>query len=186
MDSNRNNSSNIRIHEEQDRLNSSSKAPSQEDVICAICQEKEGKYTCPKCDKLYCSLDCYKSMKHENCSEGFYKQNVKENLSTGTDLDEKKRMLDILDKFGDSGKGNNSNNEWKYEMPEDVKKKRKEIEDELCANIKDDGNDDELNKEDIEELEKVVDGSSVEELWGMLTEEEKMEFKKMIDTEGLH
>jgi hypothetical protein len=34
--------------------------------LCVVCGEKEGKYKCPKCHKLYCSVQCSKKHK-ENC-----------------------------------------------------------------------------------------------------------------------
>jgi hypothetical protein len=33
-------------------------------MLCNICNEKESKYTCPKCKFKYCSLVCFKSEKH--------------------------------------------------------------------------------------------------------------------------
>lgn len=168
----------IRIHENQE-LPTPSKAPSQSDVVCSICMKKQGQYTCPKCDQLYCSLDCYKSEKHQNCSESFYEGNVKDELALdkGVDAEEKKRMLDVLDKYGEGAA-----DEWKYELPDDAKKKRKELEEQL-ANQEDE--DEDISPEDLQELEKVVDQSSVEQLWEMLTEEEKAEFKKMLSSEEL-
>lgn len=170
----------IRIHEET-KPKKSSKAPSQSDVVCSICGKKQGQYTCPKCDLLYCSLDCYKSEKHQGCSESFYEENVKEELALdpGVDTEEKKRMLEVLDKYGEG-----ATDEWKYQLPEDAKKKRKELEEQL-ANQEGEDEDEDISPEDLQELEKVVDQSSVEQLWGMLTEEEKAEFKKMLSSEEL-
>lgn len=93
------------------------------------------------------------------------------------DAEEKKRMLDVLDKYGEGAA-----DEWKYELPDDAKKKRKELEEQL-ANQEDE--DEDISPEDLQELEKVVDQSSVEQLWEMLTEEEKAEFKKMLSSEEL-
>lgn len=33
---------------------------------CAICEEREAKYRCPKCFIRYCSLVCFKSEKHNH------------------------------------------------------------------------------------------------------------------------
>ena len=40
---------------------------------CAFCVEETSKYTCPRCNLCYCSTACYKSEKHLQCSENFYK-----------------------------------------------------------------------------------------------------------------
>jgi len=41
--------------------------------MCPLCLKVEAKYTCPRCQSPYCSVDCYRSEKHMNCSESFYK-----------------------------------------------------------------------------------------------------------------
>ncbi|PVU95487.1 hypothetical protein BB561_001799 [Smittium simulii] len=46
---------------------------------CEICASTVSKYTCPKCEIEYCSLECYKNEKHIQCSEGFYKTQIEEN-----------------------------------------------------------------------------------------------------------
>lgn len=46
------------------------------------CNEKPRRYICPKCNIQYCSVDCYKSPAHSDCSENFYKQCVEETLKT--------------------------------------------------------------------------------------------------------
>ena len=45
---------------------------------CIMCK-KVGKYICPKCKKFYCNLECYKCH-NEDCTEGFYKENVEQQL----------------------------------------------------------------------------------------------------------
>ena len=41
--------------------------------VCPLCLKQPSKYTCPRCNTRYCSVDCYKSEKHRDCSEIFYK-----------------------------------------------------------------------------------------------------------------
>lgn len=49
---------------------------------CAFCTaESRDLYKCPKCDRFYCSLKCYKNEKHWICSEKFYKQQVEEHVN---------------------------------------------------------------------------------------------------------
>eukprot|EP00117_Sycon_ciliatum_P036707 scpid20919/ scgid27595/ Zinc finger HIT domain-containing protein 2 len=49
--------------------------------LCGICNVKEFRYTCPKCNVPYCSVDCYKNESHLNCSEEFYKECVMKQLA---------------------------------------------------------------------------------------------------------
>ncbi|CAD5111977.1 DgyrCDS1231 [Dimorphilus gyrociliatus] len=67
---------------------------------CFFCQEKEAKYTCPKCNYPYCSLVCYKGEKHLNCSENFYKECFVEGLKDmNNDDGNKRKMIEILNKM---------------------------------------------------------------------------------------
>lgn len=66
------------------------------------------KYSCPRCNILYCSVNCYKSEAHLQCSETFYKDCVVQEMalqskkanSTLDDIpgpsDDIKRMYAIL------------------------------------------------------------------------------------------
>ncbi|KAG7365049.1 2-oxyglutarate/Fe(II) oxygenase [Nitzschia inconspicua] len=59
------------------------------DIICRVCHKQQAKYTCPRCERPYCSLDCYRN--HNNstddgsneisCTEEFYKTKVNALLS---------------------------------------------------------------------------------------------------------
>ncbi|XP_052868944.1 zinc finger HIT domain-containing protein 2 [Anopheles cruzii] len=48
---------------------------------CKICETKRSKYVCPRCNIPYCSVACYKSQRHLECSEGFYRENVVQELA---------------------------------------------------------------------------------------------------------
>jgi hypothetical protein len=67
---------------------------------CHFCNQHIAKYICPRCNQGYCSVGCYRSQKHEECSEGFYKQQVKEEIGgiKGTD-EEREKMLETLKKY---------------------------------------------------------------------------------------
>lgn len=54
--------------------------------VCEFCSAGEGSYTCPRCNKDYCGLACYQSIKHSRCSEDFYKECVKAELGKGDKL----------------------------------------------------------------------------------------------------
>ena len=65
---------------------------------CELCSERDSLYTCPKCNKLYCSMNCYRDPnKHLECSESFYQEQVINELKMCKIDDESKhRMVDIL------------------------------------------------------------------------------------------
>ncbi|CAI4222305.1 unnamed protein product [Auanema sp. JU1783] len=48
---------------------------------CEFClTEGRELYCCPKCNVNYCSIRCYRNEKHNNCTEVFYKECVKQQL----------------------------------------------------------------------------------------------------------
>lgn len=66
---------------------------------CSFCNESRSNYSCPKCGQFYCSVTCYKSEKHLNCTELFYKKCVEDELrlqSRETNDETKKRTLEII------------------------------------------------------------------------------------------
>lgn len=79
--------------------------------ICILlsCTGNPSRYVCPKCGAPYCSLTCYKSSIHLECTEQFYKDCIQEELGVQDSEDVGKReMIDILKRvYGeneDSGK----------------------------------------------------------------------------------
>jgi hypothetical protein len=57
----------------------------------------KGIYVCPRCNILYCSLPCYQSELHLNCSEAFYKECVMEDMKCQEiDRISKTKMNEIL------------------------------------------------------------------------------------------
>eukprot|EP01089_Gocevia_fonbrunei_P013202 TRINITY_DN3319_c0_g2_i1.p1 TRINITY_DN3319_c0_g2~~TRINITY_DN3319_c0_g2_i1.p1 ORF type:complete len:217 (-),score=27.99 TRINITY_DN3319_c0_g2_i1:23-673(-) len=66
--------------------------------VCLVCKRQFSKYTCPRCNLSYCSLECYKQH-GEGCTEIFYKTNAIESLkSQHTSQADKKKMLNIIKK----------------------------------------------------------------------------------------
>ncbi|XP_044261411.1 zinc finger HIT domain-containing protein 2 [Tribolium madens] len=63
---------------------------------CEFCSNALAKYTCPKCKSKYCTLVCYQSEKHLQCSEEFYKDCIVEELAQEDNEEGKKKMLEIL------------------------------------------------------------------------------------------
>lgn len=117
------------------------------------CERNASKYSCPRCNLLYCSLTCYKSEKHLRCSENFYKECVLENLGgTETDDSSKQKMLEILLR----------NHE----------EEANDVDDELDS-------DDEEYKDIMERLQG-IDLDNSEMVWNKLTCDERQEFEAFL------
>lgn len=72
-------------------------------LLCEICQKGNAIYSCPRCDKKYCSSVCYKNREHELCSESFYREWVESSLNDrAMDATEKNKMIQILKRFHNS------------------------------------------------------------------------------------
>ncbi|WWC72945.1 uncharacterized protein I206_106909 [Kwoniella pini CBS 10737] len=87
------------------------KSTNTESKICGICRKNESRYTCPRCNILYCSLDCFRDEAHTQCSEPFYKSTVLSSIATDpkVGMDEKKNMIDLLKRFEEAqAEGENS------------------------------------------------------------------------------
>jgi hypothetical protein len=63
---------------------------------CEVCESNKFKYSCPRCDIKYCSVDCYKNHNEKNCSESFYKELVQQELQQ---KDPVKNINEILQKY---------------------------------------------------------------------------------------
>lgn len=126
--------------------------------VCKFCETSESKYVCPTCLTHYCSVSCYKSPHHSECSEIFFKNCVEEELKLRQFEDEttkaKQKVLESLQKIHDEDSNDN----------EDV-------------------NDDEVDSDDenIPDLEirlKGVDLEDCDEVWKYLTPTEKQHFRQ--------
>ncbi|KAF8605897.1 hypothetical protein BDV93DRAFT_521242 [Ceratobasidium sp. AG-I] len=120
---------------------------------CGICRRQFAKYTCPACNLQYCSLVCYRSEEHSNCTETFYKASLTEQIETepARTVDEKRQMLELLKRFEEES-----------------------IE-----------NSDDEDEEDMNDLVSRIQGVDLDNLnhnalWGLLSEEERQKFTKMI------
>ncbi|RHY73946.1 hypothetical protein DYB30_009006 [Aphanomyces astaci] len=52
--------------------------------VCGVCRENQSKYTCPRCNAVYCGVPCYK--KHGiSCTEEFYKGHVQSEMRLNKD-----------------------------------------------------------------------------------------------------
>jgi len=150
---------------------------------CEICMDadSQGRYLCSRCERRYCSLNCFKSEKHQTCSESFYAKQVKESMGVlggggggGVAGDKDKlKLISVLDQY----KGNKDDDDWKYEAPLNYNK----IEDGLSLQREDlDEQDRELTMEEEKELEELIENASLEKLWKLMTPDEQKNFEKLV------
>lgn len=129
---------------------------------CLICLTKRWRYTCPKCQVYYCSAECYKSDRHQDCSEDFFKKLVEEALrSDHVTTKEKENMIQILKK---------QKEEIENEIP---------IEDLLKNNLSEKIEDLGLGEEESEDIE------NIEEMLNLMTEEERKLFEEAINDNSI-
>ncbi len=127
--------------------------------VCFRCHQEKPKYTCPKCEILYCSLTCYRSFEHVHCSENFFKECVvkelESNNQTGKASHEgKKKMESIL---------------------------RKAIEEESNQNLDSDDSEN-GHQEDLLHRLKYLDLNDSASVWNHLNQREKADFQDLINS----
>lgn len=134
--------------------------------LCTICNENPQQYTCPKCNISYCSLNCYKSEKHEACSELFYKNWVEMEMKMRNyNPENKKKMLEILERL-----------KRETEEPNIIEKILNDEED--CEELDSDDED----GPSLEERIANIDLNNADELWSSLTNSERQEFEAIIQS----
>ncbi|KAJ7757080.1 hypothetical protein B0H16DRAFT_1721544 [Mycena metata] len=76
-------------------------AVASDTVTCGLCRRQFSKYTCPTCNVPYCSLTCFRSEAHSQCSETFYKKEVESDIRAepSKTAQERQRMLELLKRF---------------------------------------------------------------------------------------
>lgn len=136
-------------------------------VNCSFCSN-QAKYTCPKCKCEYCSLSCYKSDAHKSCSEEFYHNNIEEEIRGREDDEAEKIKLAKLVRKYNTGQGDEG---WKYEIPQPVEKEYRKYASKNCE-------DNELTEEEEKELKVLVEEADFDQLWKLLSEEERLDFIK--------
>lgn len=119
------------------------------------CHDAKAKYCCPRCNILYCSLNCYQSNVHLQCSEHFYKDNVLNEINLNSGEESKTKMLQVLQK--------NHTNDGLFDGFNDVE----------GGNL---DSDDDDNCKDIAERLSGVNLDDTDEVWEKLTEDERQEF----------
>ncbi|XP_029647272.1 zinc finger HIT domain-containing protein 2 [Octopus sinensis] len=128
---------------------------SQRSKPCVFCLLNVSKYTCPRCKAVYCSVSCYRSEKHLQCSESFYKNCVTEGLvDLAVSQSEREKMIEILKKASEADDDD-------YE----------DSDEEGCSLA------DRLTGLDLDK--------DTDKIWDVLTKQEKEEFQKLLRDEQL-
>lgn len=131
---------------------------------CEICTSEKSKYCCPRCSVLYCSLACYKSQKHSDCSEEFYKEAVIAELKDQTSTDESPaKILDILKRL---------NEDTDFLDPLDDEEGDPN---EIIDSDDEDGT-------DLADRLKGVNLDNGDAVWDRLTDAERQQFKNLVNT----
>lgn len=134
--------------------------------LCSFCPQRSS-YVCPTCGRSYCSLDCFKCPRHNECAQRFYRRSVLEefqadgNLSTEMNQRLKSMLAEEFDRTKDTG-GSEQDEEEEVE----------------------EGNDDEIDSDDdvsLNERLKNVRLDDTERVWSLLTEEEREDFRQQME-----
>ncbi|XP_054277793.1 zinc finger HIT domain-containing protein 2 [Macrosteles quadrilineatus] len=121
---------------------------------CQICKQADSKYVCPKCNIPYCSLKCYQSELHSQCSETFYKDCVVEQIrSEDVDPQTQSKMMEILQRV------QNIDEQFDEEVPD---------------------SDDDDSVEDLAGRLAGVDLDDPDSVWEKLTLAEKQQFEELL------
>ncbi|XP_027195980.1 uncharacterized protein LOC113790504 [Dermatophagoides pteronyssinus] len=142
---------------------------------CHFCSNQNGRYECSQCHRPYCSIDCFRSQTHQDCSEQFYKRMVLEQLKNDHYSNDKEKFMEILRR--------NQNSADYVDM--------------LKTSDDDDNDDDEVEEIDLDWInddrmhqfmERIMsicldDNVDLESIWtDQLTESDRKEFIEIIET----
>ncbi|KAF5383717.1 hypothetical protein D9615_003582 [Tricholomella constricta] len=70
-------------------------------VTCRLCGRQFAKYNCSTCNVAYCSLTCFRSEAHSQCSETFYRKEIEREIQSEPSKtpQERMQMMGLLKKF---------------------------------------------------------------------------------------
>ncbi|KZP30636.1 hypothetical protein FIBSPDRAFT_814946 [Athelia psychrophila] len=130
-------------------------------IPCGLCRRQFSKYTCPTCNVGYCSLTCFRSEAHSQCSETFYRKEVESGIQAepSKSTAEKMQMMELLKRLEKESAEEDPN------MLEESEEDEEDDEDDLAQR---------LEGMDLESVQ-------TEQLWEMLTPEERKKFMKALD-----
>ncbi|KAF9480531.1 hypothetical protein BDN70DRAFT_905729 [Pholiota conissans] len=140
------------------QISTKAEGASTDRVTCRLCRRQFAKYTCPKCNVPYCSLTCFRSQAHTQCSEGFYKKEIESDIHSGPSktAQERQKMMELLKNFEEEASNENTF------LGEDEEE--------------DDSSDLAKRFESVN-----LDSASPDTLWAMLTPAERSKFMKAFD-----
>ncbi|KAF8347773.1 hypothetical protein F5887DRAFT_1060585 [Amanita rubescens] len=126
-------------------------------VICNICKRQFSKYTCPSCNIPYCSLSCFRSQAHSQCSEPFYKNELEIDIHSAPSksIEERRKMTELLRKFEEESVNDDA--------------------DDLTTS------DDDLDADLARRLQGInLENVNPDELWSLLNAEERSKFMEVL------
>jgi hypothetical protein len=163
---------------------------------CAFCNKHLTKYICPRCNRGYCSVECYRSPGHEECSEGFYKEQVAGEVggTKGAD-EEREKMLETLRKYNFKAPEDGGALEFvgeasatagdldDFDDMDDLESLERDVEYEGAEEDEEDDEDEEIVQR-RKDLERRMAGLSIEEadfeeIWERLDAREREEFVRL-------
>ncbi|XP_034485991.1 zinc finger HIT domain-containing protein 2 [Drosophila innubila] len=160
---------------------------------CQFCKESAFKYSCPKCNALYCSVACYKSQSHLKCSEEFYKSCIQDELlssatTTPESQQDMRKIYDILKRMRQSDAGfkpedfdaDGLDNPLDSDDEGGLQGDEGEDEEELADDTEQTFTEEADEDVDIAARLKGIDINDADEVWSRLTTEEQQEFQKLI------
>ncbi|KAF9232594.1 hypothetical protein BU15DRAFT_54862, partial [Melanogaster broomeanus] len=122
------------------------------------CRRQFSRYTCPSCNVPYCSLTCFRSEAHSQCSETFYRKEVETGIKTESSktAEERVKILELLKRI----------EEQSIE------------EDEMVLRGSDEDEDEDEDEDDLAQRLGGVDisSASANDMLGMLTKQERDKF----------
>ncbi|KAH8997186.1 hypothetical protein EDB86DRAFT_2916142 [Lactarius hatsudake] len=138
-------------------MSSSPDPPDDKTPFCGICRRQFSRYTCPRCNLLYCSLSCFRAEGHSQCSEPFYRDQLASDIHTepSTSATERKAMLELLKRF-------------EQDSPDDPFSHPEESDDD--------------EEDDLERRLAGIDleSASADNIWAALTPEERSRFTRAV------
>ncbi|KAK7019915.1 hypothetical protein R3P38DRAFT_2971182 [Favolaschia claudopus] len=129
---------------------------SPETVTCGLCRRQFSKYTCPTCNVPYCSLTCFRSPVHSQCSETFYKKEVESDIRAepSKSASERQRMLELLKRFEEESSTQDDLNSEDEDKESDLARRLKNVD---------------------------LESTSPDQLWTLLTADEREKFLKAME-----
>ncbi|KAK7042321.1 hypothetical protein R3P38DRAFT_2889760 [Favolaschia claudopus] len=129
---------------------------SPETVTCGLCRRQFSKYTCPTCNVPYCSLTCFRSSAHSQCSETFYKKEVESDIRAepSKSASERQRMLQLLKRFEEESSTQDELNSEDEDEESDLARRFRNVD---------------------------MESTSPDQLWTLLTADEREKFLKAME-----